>query len=632
MKRLRTLSTMLVALSFAGMMPLTLGCGETLDPQQAGEPGGVMEFRLKTTVEGITYRLTRCALAIRGPVKLVLRPDDRPDQSLRTDLPVGNYEIELMSGWVLGKIDATGKVEVVKDVKIISKNPLPFEIQAQKKTGVGFSFEVDGTVVEFPIGTVDVKVDVKQGKGCTALDDRDKDGIPDCHDGCPDDAAKWQAGPCGCGNAELDENGNGITDCLEKDSSCEGQNADTDKDGIADCQDNCPFIANEDQADADQDGLGDACPRGTKHTISSKFRHTCALRNGAVFCWGTTTGAALGNGEDREISTNNVPGKPVGQYRDVVSLSVSNAHGCALRRTGAVWCWGGGTTGELGHGSDSKEMYPVQVRNLRDAVAIAVGSRFSCVLHQAGTVSCWGEGENLGYGSREHSAVPVQVKGLKDIVHIAAGSDQLCAIQQGGKTFCWGKWRHMMGQEIPLDGSGSDWSSEPVLATLLPRLVDLEFGESNRACGIRASDRQVICWGGGSRLGNGKEEPSAIPVEVIGVKDAIKVGMGGRSHSCAVVADGTVRCWGAGALGHDAEATGWLGIQLTPVTAVNVENATQLALGEAYSCAALQNGEYKCWGGFQYGHLGFKREFGDYRAGIVPGPYVQFPPGYEIRK
>ncbi|HNQ22885.1 MAG TPA: GDSL-type esterase/lipase family protein [Phycisphaerae bacterium] len=61
-------------------------------------------------------------------------------------------------------------------------------------------------------------------------------GITDCDD-CPNDPNKTEPGVCGCGTPDTD----------------------TDGDGIPDCNDNCPNTANPDQADANNDGVGDAC-------------------------------------------------------------------------------------------------------------------------------------------------------------------------------------------------------------------------------------------------------------------------------------------------------------------------------------------------------------------------------------
>ncbi len=107
--------------------------------------------------------------------------------------------------------------------------------------------------------------------GCGNVDsDADGDGLADCIDGCPEDRNKISAGECGCGTAETDSDGDGTPDCIDgcpadprsteaADCDCNGSTVDTDGDGVLDCLDNCPIVSNRDQADSDQDGVGDAC-------------------------------------------------------------------------------------------------------------------------------------------------------------------------------------------------------------------------------------------------------------------------------------------------------------------------------------------------------------------------------------
>src|SRR5262249_29782787 len=57
---------------------------------------------------------------------------------------------------------------------------------------------------------------------CVSPDDTDRDGVEDCLDGCPFDATKLAPGACGCGIPDVDSDG----------------------DGVADCMDNCPFDPN----------------------------------------------------------------------------------------------------------------------------------------------------------------------------------------------------------------------------------------------------------------------------------------------------------------------------------------------------------------------------------------------------
>jgi hypothetical protein len=103
--------------------------------------------------------------------------------------------------------------------------------------------------------------------------DRDGDRAGDACDECPDDPAKVRAGVCGCGVSDRDRDLDGRPDCVDacptdpgryETSLCgcfrtDVEPRDVDGDGVRNCEDNCPHRANETQADADRDGIGDAC-------------------------------------------------------------------------------------------------------------------------------------------------------------------------------------------------------------------------------------------------------------------------------------------------------------------------------------------------------------------------------------
>lgn len=108
--------------------------------------------------------------------------------------------------------------------------------------------------------------------------DTNGDGIADeVTDNCPDDPDKTEPGLCGCGVPDTDSDGDGVLDCVDNcpaianagqadtdgdgigDACEEVEEADADDDGVADDVDNCPEIANLDQMDTDEDNVGDVC-------------------------------------------------------------------------------------------------------------------------------------------------------------------------------------------------------------------------------------------------------------------------------------------------------------------------------------------------------------------------------------
>lgn len=133
----------------------------------------------------------------------------------------------------------------------------------------------DGTCDDLDVCPNDPNKIVHPGAcGCGVADtDTDGDGVPDCFDQCPNDPNKIAPGVCGCGNTDNDSDGDGVPDCLDPCQNdpnkllpglcgCNVPDVDSDGDGWLDCFDNCPNNANPTQADADGDGVGDACGPG----------------------------------------------------------------------------------------------------------------------------------------------------------------------------------------------------------------------------------------------------------------------------------------------------------------------------------------------------------------------------------
>jgi len=94
--------------------------------------------------------------------------------------------------------------------------------------------------------------------GCGVADtNTDGDGAADCNEDCDSDPAKTLPGQCGCGAADTDTDGDLTADCND---ACPLDAAnDVDVDTVCGDVDNCPVDANTDQADVDNDGIGNVC-------------------------------------------------------------------------------------------------------------------------------------------------------------------------------------------------------------------------------------------------------------------------------------------------------------------------------------------------------------------------------------
>ena len=76
----------------------------------------------------------------------------------------------------------------------------------------------------------------------------------------------------------------------------------------------------------------------------------------------------------------------------------------------------------------------------------------------------------------------------------------------------------------------------------------------------------------------------------------------GSFHSCALLIDATIKCWGMNAQGQLGNATNTS--SRTPVTVAEAGAAILVTSGDAYSCAWLANSSIRCWGYNIYGQLG----------------------------
>jgi alpha-tubulin suppressor-like RCC1 family protein len=157
-------------------------------------------------------------------------------------------------------------------------------------------------------------------------------------------------------------------------------------------------------------------------TISVGWLHVCALlSNGAVECHGYNGWGQLGDSTNTDRWSWSERKLVTGLDSSSSSAFASLYHSCAVR-AGAVYCWGGDQWGQLGDGSKNNQSTPRIVSGLgAGMVAVSPGIGFSCALSAAGAVQCWGSNSDgqLGATSSETceagvpcSTTPLTVQGL----------------------------------------------------------------------------------------------------------------------------------------------------------------------------------------------------------------------------
>ncbi len=329
--------------------------------------------------------------------------------------------------------------------------------------------------------------------------------------------------------------------------------------------------------------------------------HACARKSsGTLHCWGYNTygqvGAGPGSAWAIEIATA-VPG-----LSNITQVAVGNSHTCATSATGALYCWGSNSSGQIGVEPTWSSYYvPTLVPGAGWASQVAAGSYFTCAITALSATKCWGSNSygQLGNGNNFNQTNPVDVGGLYGAHHLDAGTSHTCALLPGGYAKCWGFNGHgQLG-----NGSSGDYSDVPVDVSGLSDATQIVLGGSY-TCALMASGG-VKCWGDNNHgqlgLGYVSYSPVTSPVDVPGLSGVVALVAGGV-HVCALLAGGTVKCWGDnyyGQLGNGSFVD-----SPSPVDVVGITGVTAIAAGGFNTCAVVSGGEVMCWGNNYHGQLG----------------------------
>lgn len=235
---------------------------------------------------------------------------------------------------------------------------------------------------------------------------------------------------------------------------------------------------------------------------------------------------------------------------------------------------------------------------------IAAGAGHTCALTKAGGVKCWGFNESgqLGDGTTTDQHTPVAVSDLAGgVIALGAGSDHSCALRSSGGVTCWG-WNEL-GQLG--DGTKTDRHRPVEVSGLAGGVIAIAAGGTH-SCALTAA-RTVKCWGGNDsgQLGDGRACGTVCltPVSVSGLERGVGAIAAGGRHTCALTRTGGVMCWGSNCCAQRGDGTRTRRNTPVPVSGL-ARGVTAITAGENHTCALTSAGEVKCWGWNKFGQLG----------------------------
>lgn len=337
----------------------------------------------------------------------------------------------------------------------------------------------------------------------------------------------------------------------------------------------------------------------TRIKIATGGGHTCATRaNKTLKCWGGNVDGQLGQGDiinrgdgAGEMGAN-LPPISLGTGRTATAVAASTYHTCAVLDNGSIKCWGFIGDGRLGlvgvaetddKGDNANEMGDnlpaVDLGTGRTALDVTVGNQFSCALLDNATVKCWGRSPDGQLGQGNVNSIGDNVNEMGDnlpailmgagrtVTQITSGSFHSCALLDNSTVKCWG------------------------------------FGGAGR-----------LGQGSAANIGSGVNQMGDnLPAINLGAGKTVKYIAAGGLHTCAILNDDQVKCWGEGFYGTLGQGNGTdlgdgateMGDNLPFVNLGTGRTAKKIVASKDSNCAILDNDTIKCWGRGSEGRLGY---------------------------
>ena len=318
--------------------------------------------------------------------------------------------------------------------------------------------------------------------------------------------------------------------------------------------------------------------------MATAISGTCAiLETGQLKCWGDNSVGQLGKGNTENLGDkpdqmgDNLQPVDLGIDRTVRSVSSSTGVTCAILDNSHLKCWGGNSKGTLGQGHTNNigdlpdqmgdNLRPIDLGTGKYALSVAVNGSNACAILNDSTLKCWGDGQagQTGQGSAfwigdepgqmGDNLSPIDLGTGRTAIQVSVGGQHICALLDNGTVKCWG----FTGL-----GQGVDTAIGNLPGQMGDNLMPIDLG-------------------------------SEFKVTMIAT---------GSSHSCALLSDGSVKCWGINSYGqlglgntnHVGEEPGQMGDNLPPIDLGLNKTAKKIFAGTFTTCALLNDGIAKCWG------------------------------------
>jgi len=394
----------------------------------------------------------------------------------------------------------------------------------------------------------------------------------------------------------------------------------------------------------------------SKRGLNSDFRHAsnhaCALLiDGTVKCWGDNQYGQTGGPSEKTHSGSassidekvrnwhqgpipNTPYKVEYLGEKATAISVGGWHTCALLESGTVKCWGDNQFLQFGEGSEGMAYseIPKKIQLQKNAKAISAGATHTCAILEDKSIECWGGEKPASVAGTltelEHILTPEKFIGVQTD---PTKADSCAPITDEDK--CKIAVKEALKDFKLTSGNPIDWSTITTveggtLHSSLPYgcVFHQKSGCSSDTCSLCPDEND--CW---EILVN--QQKSYAPKSCSDTAKCIvncqtslpnnaKAISAGGAHTCALLDDGSVQCWGDNGQGQISGIKAEL--SRNHIMTFGVRKATAISAGSSGTCALLDDEEVVCWGSPTFDHTYQDFIFGGSWSVSYADPSVRF--------
>ncbi|MFO0601001.1 MAG: hypothetical protein U0228_37175 [Myxococcaceae bacterium] len=329
--------------------------------------------------------------------------------------------------------------------------------------------------------------------------------------------------------------------------------------------------------------------------VAGGSQFACAVKQGAVRCWGANEHGQLGRGA---VSASEASGA-VSLPEAVAQLGVGEDVVCARTVTGRVFCWGNNDRQQLGRVDPAQSATPLEVEVPVPVAKLVMHSDYALALGSDGRLFAWGnDAEGTFARSDENTHVwPLPKPRLRAAMEhrfkdVTAGQGHACGIELDDSLWCWGR---NTGHELGVTTVQDQTRTAVKVMDGVSAVVAGAFG----TCAIASGE--VRCFG---------DTPiDDVTMEHITQPTPTKMDLGGKSarqldeqwfHVCAVASDDSLWCWGRGIEGQ----LGTGGMSASAIPRQVATGVRSVGTGYMFTCVVNANESVACTGENDLGQLG----------------------------